>query len=166
MTTSLPGTTVADAPVDEDIVGTVTSVTDGDDEIEIKDFTLKVKKFGFRIDRDVFVAHAALGLPAMQDLVRVSRGLGEALRGGEYSQIAEVFQELLDEASAARFTERIKARGADTIDVKRQLMPVIYWLMEKHGLRPTQLSSDSSAGSPSATGGTTSRGGSSTEASV
>lgn len=150
-----------DPQVDEGVVGTVTTVQDGNDEIEIKDFTLKVRKFAFRIDRDVFRCHAALGLPAMQDLMRVARELSEAMKTGDYQPITDVFRELLDEAGAARFTERVRARGEDAIDVKKQLLPIIYWLLEKHGLRPTRPSSDSSAGSPSGTGGTTSTAGSS-----
>ena len=42
-------------------------VPDVEDDVDIKDFTLKTKVHKFRVDNDVFVAHAALGLPAMQD---------------------------------------------------------------------------------------------------
>lgn len=133
---------------------------DGDDQIEIKDFTLRVKRYGFKIDNDVFRAHAALGLPAMQDLIAMSKGIGNAMQTGEYSAITEIFKQLLDEPSGQRFAQRVTARGPDAIDVRNQLLPVIYWLLEKHGLRPTQPSSVSSTGSPSGAGGTTSTPGS------
>lgn len=140
------------------IVGTVTD----DGEIEIKDFTLKVKRFGFKVDNDTFIAHAALGLPAMQELSKVTKNLGEAVTSGDYTPITDVFTELLEEASARRFTARVVSKGAEAIDVKKQLLPILYWLLEKYGLRPTQLSSESSTGSPGGTGGITSMAGSST----
>lgn len=132
-----------------------------DDSIEIKDFTLKTKYHKFRVDDDVFVAHGALGLPAMQDLVKLSKTLGEAMRDGSYDNITELFKQLLAPASAERFSQRVQARGEDAIDVRQQLVPIIYWLLEKYGLRPTQQSSVSSTGSPSGTDGTTSTAGSS-----
>ncbi len=132
-----------------------------DDGIEIKDFTLKVKHHRFRIDDDVFTAHAALGLPAMQDLVKLSKGLGEAMRSDNYDTLTAVFAELLEPASAQRFVQRVQARGDDAIDVRNQLIPILYWLLEKYGLRPTQPSSSSSTESPSGSGGTTSTPGSS-----
>lgn len=158
MTTPTPAAEQLDL---DSIVGTVTD----DGEIEIKDFTLKVKRFGFKVDNDTFVAHAALGLPAMQELSKVTKNLGEAVRSGDYTPITDVFGQLLEDASARRFTQRVVAKGTDTIDVKKQLLPILYWLLEKYGLRPTQLSSESSTGSPSETGGITSTAGSLTEVS-
>lgn len=155
----------ADPVVDDDaIVGTVSTMMDGDDQIEIKDFTLKIKRYGFKIDQDIFHAHAAMGLPAMQDLIKVSKSIGDAMRTGEYDAITEIFKQLLDGPSGERFAQRVISRGADAIDVRKQLLPVIYWLLEKHGLRPTQPSSASSTGSPSGTGGTSSTAGSLTGA--
>lgn len=154
-----PTSAAVEQPDLDAIVGTVTD----DGEIEIKDFTLKIKRFGFKIDNDTFVAHAALGLPTMQELSKVTKNLGEAVRSGDYTPITDVFRELLEDVSAQRFTQRVVAKGPDAIDVKKQLMPILYWLLEKYGLRPTQLSSESSTGSPSETGGITSTAGSSTE---
>jgi hypothetical protein len=152
-----PISTAVEQPDLDAIVGTVSD----DGEIEIKDFTLKTKRFGFKIDNDKFIAHAALGLPTMQELSKVTKNLGEAIRSGDYEPITDIFRELLEDKSAQRFAQRVVAKGEDAIDVKKQLMPILYWLLEKYGLRPTQLSSVSSTGSPSGTGGTTSTVGSS-----
>lgn len=152
-------TTPTTNPEDVDLNAIVGTVTD-DGEVEIKDFTLKVKRFGFKIDNDIFRAHAALGLPTMQDLVKVARGMGDAVKDGNYDGIVAVFRELLDDPSATRFAARVISKGDDAIDVKKQLIPILYWLLEKYGLRPTPVSSGSSAGSASGTGGTTSTPGS------
>lgn len=152
-----PTTTTANA-------GVAFPVPELDDAIDIKDFTLKTKYHKFRVDDDVFVAYAALGLPAMQDLIQMSKVLGDAMREGNFDAITELFKQLLTPETATRFAQRVGSRGDDAIDVRNQLVPIIYWLLEKYGLRPTQPSSDSSTGSPSGTGGTTSTAGSSTAA--
>jgi hypothetical protein len=136
-----------------------------DDTVDIVDFTLPVKRIRFKIDSDIFEAHAALGLPMMQALIKVTKTLGDLGKDGDYSPIIDVFNELLTAESAPRFAQRITGKGADAIDVRRQLIPILYHLLEKYGIRPTQPSSDSSIGLPSGTGGTTSTAGFSTVAS-
>lgn len=131
------------------------------DEVEIKDFTIKEKRIKFKIDDDIFEATRILGLPLMQDLVKVTKTMSKMSESGDYSAISAIFDELLLPHSAERFGERLKAKGDDAIDVKAQLLPVLYYLLEKFGLRPTQLSSESSTGSPDATDGTPSTDGSS-----
>lgn len=131
------------------------------DQIEIRDFTIKQKRVPFRIDNDVFEASAILGLPVMQDMVKMSKGIGDIAEreDGDYTEIFTIFDQVLLPESARRFRERAMSRGDDAIDVKRQLLPILHYLLEVFGLRPTQLSSDSSTGSPSGGDGTTSTAG-------
>lgn len=136
-----------------------------DDEVEIKDFTIKKKRVKFKIDDDIFEASRVLGLPMMQDLVKVTKGLGNVSETQDYSAISKIFEELLVEGSAKRFNERLMKKGDEGIDVREQLLPILHYILEKFGVRPTQPSSDSSAGSPSETDGTPSTAGSSHEAS-
>lgn len=136
------------------------------DEVEIKDFTLKEKRVKFKIDDDVFEASRIMGIPMMQDLVKVTKNIGSMSESGDYSGISAIFDELLVPSSAERFAQRLAAKGDDGIDVKAQLIPILYYILEKFGLRPTQLSSDSSTGSLTETDGTPSTDGSSVEASV
>lgn len=107
-----------------------------------------------------------MSIPMMQDLVKVTKNMGAMSDSGDYSGIAEIFNELLVPQSAARFTQRLNAKGDDGIDVKSQLLPILNYVLEKFGLRPTQPSSDSSTGSLTETDGIPSTDGSSVEASV
>lgn len=134
-----------------------------DDRVQIRDFTVKEKRVAFRIDDDVFEAYGLLGITLMQDLVEAAKSLGKLIENKNYEGITGLFSKILYPESAKRFNERIVAVGDETIDVKRQLIPILYFLLESYGVRPTQPSSDSSTGSPSGTGGTTSTPGSSTE---
>ncbi len=137
-----------------------------EDIAQIRDFTIKQKKLPFRIDDDVFEAYAILGLPLLQDLVAVTKQIGDMLKEQKYDALFDLFDQLLYPESAKRFRERAESRGDDAIDVKRQLMPILYFLLEEYGVRPTQPSSDSSTGSPSEPGGTSSTAGSSAQVSA
>lgn len=136
------------------------------DEVEIKDFTIKEKRIKFRVDDDVFEAYGLLGLPLLQELVHAAHEIGDLVKEQNYDGFMQIFDKLLYPESATRFKERIASQGDDTIDVKRQLLPIIYYILEKHGVRPTQLSSDLSVGSPNGTGGTTSTDGELSEGSA
>lgn len=83
-----------------------------------------------------------------------------------YESIFEIFDQLLIEESAKVFRERAMSKGDRGIDVQRQLMPILYYLLEQYGVRPTQPSSDSSSGSLNVTDGITSTAGAPTEASI
>lgn len=135
-----------------------------DDTIDIRDFTIKEKRVRFRIDEDVFEAQGLLGITLMQDLIGATKGLSKMIEDKNYDAITALFAQLLYPESAKRFNERLLARGDDAIDVRRQLIPILYYLLERYGVRPTQPSSSSSTGSPSETGGTSSTAGSSTAA--
>lgn len=136
-----------------------------DDEVQIRDFTIKKKRLKFKIDDDVFEAHALLGLPLMQELVRTAKNMSTLVREQKFEGVFDIFDKVLYPESAARFRERAQATGDDAVDVKRQLLPILYYLLEEYGVRPTQPSSDSSTGSSSETDGITSTAGFSVEVS-
>jgi len=133
------------------------------DEIEITDFSISRKSKPFRVDGDVFHAHPIIPIPAMQDMVRAARDMGKLLEpeSGDIDTmvegIAKIFDVLLPEDEAHLMRERINSRdGRVAIDLRLQLMPIINHLMGAYGLRPTEPSSDSSAGPPDDGSGTTS----------
>lgn len=162
-----PALSPRDAAPELDIDVPVVVVPDPtDDSVMIRDFTIKKKYVKFKIDEDIFTGHTVLGLPLMQELITVSKGLGKAMESEEYDSLFDIFDRLLVKESAQRFRQRATSAGDDGIDVKRQLLPIIYYLLEEFGIRPTRPSSDSPTGSPSGTGGTTSTAGSSGAAST
>lgn len=138
---------------------TVTTTPVPDDAINIKDFTIKRKRIAFKIDDDVFEAYAVLGLPLLQDLMHAVKSMQEMIKEQKFEALFTLFDKLLFPASAQRFRERAMSTGDDAIGVQSQLIPVLYYLLEEYGLRPTQPSSGSSTGSSSETDGTTSTGG-------
>lgn len=115
-----------------------------DDTVQIPDFTIKDKRIPFRVDDDVFYARGALSLALMQQLVKTAEGLNDAVKANNFSGIVDLFGKLLTPESVERFTQRITSEDSDdALDVKRQLLPIMYYIMEKHGVRPTQQSSGS-----------------------
>jgi hypothetical protein len=157
-----------------DRFGVPVEVRAGNDEIEIRDFTIKEKRAKFRVDDDVFEATAIMSIPMMQGMMQAARGIGDVMGTAEEDEnsvasklekIYEIFDKILIPTSAKRFRERLEAEPAsdDALDARRQVIPILYYLLEKYGLRPTTPSAESSDGSPSESSGTTSTPGSSTE---
>ena len=144
------------------------------DEVEIRDFTIKEKRAKFRVDNDIFEATAIMSIPMMQGMMQAARGIGDVMGADEdensvstkLEKIYEIFDKILIPASAKRFRARLEAEPAseDALDARRQVIPILYYLLEKYGLRPTTPSQESSDGSPNEISGTTSTAGSSTEA--
>lgn len=134
------------------------------DAVSIRDFTIRQKKIQFRVDEDIFDAYAILGLPLLQELVNISKGMSKLVDEGKYEAVFDVFDKLLYPDSAKRFRERATSLGDDAIDVRKQLMPILHYLLEEYGVRPTEPSSASSTGLPSGTGGTSFTAGSTPEA--
>lgn len=141
-------------------------VPEMDDSVEIRDFTIKRKRIKFKIDDDVFEATAILSIPLMHELVKVGKNVQQLVGEQKFDSVTSVFQKILLPASAKRFGERLDAIYDDALDIKEQVIPVLYYLMEQYGVRPTQPSSDSSTGSPSETDGTTSTAGLSPQDSI
>ena len=124
-----------------------------DTDVNFKDFTKVKKRVEFTIDDDTFVAPKVLPIPVLQQLA----GAADALKTSESAvaalqQIVDVFDIILIDSSAARLRERISSKD-EPVDLD-QLTEILLWLLEVYGLRPTQQSSDSSAGSPNVVSGT------------
>jgi hypothetical protein len=135
-------------------------------EPEIRDFTLPMKPKQFRIDEDLFKAPAILSAVALKRAANLHAQLGdidlskdvEAMLG----LVADIFDIFLPGASGRRFRARLLTEGRDAdpdgdpprlepdpppIDLVRQALPALYFLLEAYGLRPTEPSSPSPAGS-------------------
>lgn len=135
------------------------SAYDGD-HVKIRDFTIKKKRIQFQIDDDVFEAHGVLGVTLLQEIVALTQNLSDMVAEKKYDAIFGIFDKILHPESAPRFKERGLAVGDDAIDVRRQLLPILHYLLEEYGVRPTQQSASSSTGSPDETAGTSSTPGS------
>jgi hypothetical protein len=152
---------------------------------EIQDFTIKREPHRFRIDDDVFEAPPLLAPFVIRKLAALHSQLGDNV--GELMTtddgverlltiMGDMFRYLLPGPSGKRFVERLNTDGdpgdsdADppvpaspaSIDLLGQVLPVLYWLLERYGLRPTVPSSDSSDGSTVGATGSPSAGISST----
>lgn len=117
-------------------------------DVNYRDFTKAKKSVEFQIDDDMFVAPKVLPIPVLQQLA----GAADALKTNTstvaaLSQIVEIFDIVLIDSSAVRLRERINSKE-EPVDLE-QLTDILFWLLEVYGLRPTQSSSDSSAGLPS-----------------
>jgi hypothetical protein len=119
-------------------------MTDTNGEVEIKDFTLAPKPMKFKIDNDIFEAVHTIPLGFLGDLVKAAKTT--ATEDGATEMILSVFDVMLHDASAALFRKR--AVDKENPIGFAHLQPLLMWLLEKHGLRPTQPSSDSSTVSP------------------
>lgn len=151
----------------------------------VKDFTIRLEPHRFRIDDDEFAAPALMAPYTLKRLAGLHSQLGDLgslMASGEdgvdkaLSLVVELFRVMLPGSSGRRFTERLMSDGnpgepdADPpippsplpIDLTRQAMPVLRWLMERYGLRPTVPSSVSLPGSTDGTTDTPSAGISST----
>lgn len=123
----------------------------------MKDFTTEQKPVKFNIDKadgtkDIF--EGISDLPAL--LLVEFAGMTETLSQSSISDQPKVFKTLfelvLTEDSAARFIGRMKDKK-NPISLT-QITEIMPWIMEQYGMRPTQPSSNSSAGSESQDGGT------------
>lgn len=144
------------------------------DEVEIVDFSFSPKPIRFTMDGDTFNCHPILGLGAMQQLVNVVKtGIkfdddDPAKANETLDKLVKIFEVLMMPESAELFKKRLMGdpKSGQPLDLKHQVMPSLHYVMERHGLRPTQPSSDSSSGSPEETDGTDSTAGVSSGAST
>lgn len=114
-----------------------------DGTVDIQDFTIREKRIRFRVDGDLFEGYSTIGLHTMQELVRKTKGISEAVNNENHEAIVDIFDSLLVPDSASRLKERIITDDRDDeLDIKKQVIPILNYLLEKHGLRPTQPSSD------------------------
>ncbi len=150
----------------------------------IRDFSLDRTPIHFRADGDEFVAPASLAVPTLRRLGSMHARLGDLTGGSDtdveslLSLVTDMFGHLLPGPSGRRFVERLKSEGrpadpeADPprlddepvpLDLMKQAIPILYYLLERYGLRPTEPSSASPAGSTEAPTATPSDGISSTD---
>jgi hypothetical protein len=131
-------------------------------ESEMQDFS-SYKDVRFRIDHvggeQKGEPEYFIGLPELPALMLVEfsgtlADLNEATVKDQPKLFTDIFELILTEESAARFTTRMSSRE-DPIGIN-QLNKILPWLMEQYGLRPTTPSSGSSGGSPNPDDGTNS----------
>ena len=140
----------------------------------VRDFTIPMEPIRFRVgpdDNDLFSAPAIISPVVLKRFA------------AKYAELQPLLAQPMDniEATLAALGEmlailvpgaegqRLKLRLLDEdhpLDLQRQVLPIIYYLMESWGLRPTTPSSDSPNGSPTRTGDTPSTDGASAEAST
>lgn len=120
-------------------------------DIRFKDFTVDAQPIRFQVNDDVFTAPAVLPIPVMQQLTTAVEKLKGVSDAAAFDAILEVFDAILVDDSARRFRERV-ADKVQPIGIE-QVVNIMNWLIEVYGLRPTEQSSDSSAGQPAETSG-------------
>jgi hypothetical protein len=132
-------------------------------EPEIKDFTIRREPIRFRVDDDEFAAPPLIGGFMMRKLGALHAQLGDAADDAERLMgiVADMFRALIPGPGGKRFAERLLSDGnpgdseasppippsPPVIGLMDQAIPIIYWLLERYGLRPTQPSSPSPTGS-------------------
>lgn len=168
------------------------------DENGVRDFTVRRPPIEFRIDDDVFHAPNVIAPAKLKALATAAAGIdmntltsdttGDAFEAA-VAKLANLFGTLIGGADGRLFAARMQSRGrrmgddgedangtpippADDplpIDLTGQAIPVLWFLLESYGMRPTVPSSPLSAGStdgePATAGdGTSSTDGASIEA--
>lgn len=131
---------------------------------EVRDFTIRRPPIEFRIDDDVFRAPPIISAitmkriagqrAALADLGNISQLDDDALVG-LFRRLGDVFKILIPGASGKLFAARLLAgidddddaepdeNALQPIDLVQQALPVLYYLLERYGLRPTAPSSSS-----------------------
>lgn len=130
----------------------------------LRDFSLSPadsEPKGFTIGTDTFECPAVLAPVLWGDLMEAARGLG-GFQMGDKTEIAAALERIaaftdvifVDDAARARFRERLFSR-TEPIDLVKQVIPILNYLMEVYAVRPTQASSGSTTGSSDAGGTST-----------
>lgn len=130
---------------------------------EPRDFSLPMDPKPFRISPDDFEAPPLLAPMVLLNLARLHGELTDlADIEKTLTLVSDMFAMLLPGPSGQRFRARLltEGRAADPdadpprlepdpppIDLTRQALPVLYWLLEEYGIRPTGPSSPSPNGS-------------------
>lgn len=122
-------------------------------DLKFRDFTLadtSDKPITFRIGADEYSAPPVippLQLAALAEVAGKLNGDGDGRVPVKelVTAIGDVFAELLHEEAGQRFRERLLSRDKP-IDLMKQAVPCLLWLMEVYGMRPTEPSSSSTGG--------------------
>lgn len=132
-------------------------MTEPDAASQVPDFTIRREPHRFTIDDDTFSSPPILSAVALKrfaaDAATVSdvgalNTLETVVKAIEV--VGLIMSILMPGASGQRFRERLESEGGEDqptpIDLVKQALPAMYYLMECHGLRPTVPSSPLSPG--------------------
>jgi hypothetical protein len=135
----------------------------------VRDFSLPMEPKQFRVDPDTFDAPPIIPGGVLKQIATVSADLADT--GGDLDKtlqrVGDVFRMLMPGPHGERFAARLLSAGGPDdpppIDLRQQVLPVLMWLLEEYGLRPTPPSSDSAVGSTDGTATTPNGGTGSTD---
>lgn len=126
-------------------------------EPTMRDFSSKRKPISFTIEADVFHGPAVLPAAVFGELMEAAKGLGSFQMtdakqvDAALERVAEFTDLILTPETAPRFRERLLSR-TEPLDLVEQVLPIVQWLAEVYGMRPTQAPSNSVSGSDGAGG--------------
>lgn len=120
---------------------------------DMMDFSLPDEPIRFRIAPDEFEAPPVIPAKTLRRFASLATALGQS--GDDMDAVidnlANAFRALMPGEHGERFAARLLSDGAPgsppPLDLQRQVMRAMVYLLERYGLRPTQPSSASSDGS-------------------
>lgn len=121
------------------------------DDVEIRDFTIRRSPIKFTIDGEEYKAPPVIAPSNLQRLAGLHGQLGDLSDLSTNVErvlglFSEMFRILLPGASGERLVERLLSE-TEPLDMHEQVLPIVYYLLERYGLRPTVPSSPSQPGS-------------------
>jgi hypothetical protein len=129
-------------------------------DLSFRDFSLTpedAKPKSFNVDGDVFFLPGVIAPVVLGELIESAKGLGGFHVGNKaeieaaLERIAAMTDLLLSPETAPRFRERLFSR-TEPLDLNKQVVPIVRWIVEVYSVRPTEASSDSMNGSEGAGG--------------
>lgn len=121
-----------------------------DNNVKFKDFSKKRKPVFFTLDGDErFDCSPGLPVELLQELALLATGVTEENAADALKEFFKLA--LVDEAYERLLLKMRDKQNPLELDQARDIM---MWLLEVYGFRPSQPSSDSSAGSPTDDAGT------------
>lgn len=128
-------------PVDQPTGTPPPAVDDGG----IADFTIDRPRPRFRIGDDLF--EGKMEVPTLSLMTFAAQQKDDSTQEESIEMTMRLLRLMLKKESADRFIDRLGSED-NPIGVET-FQKIVPWLMEQYGMRPTQPSPDSSAGSPS-----------------
>lgn len=120
----------------------------------LRDFSVDMRPKKFQLDPDVFEAPPVIPggtIRKISELYGPGSEVGTGSAAQSLDQVANAFRLLMPGPHGERFVARLLSDGGPDdpppIDLTRQAVPVLMWLLEIYGLRPTSPSSASADGS-------------------
>jgi hypothetical protein len=128
------------------------------EDVAMRDFSLPMEPKRFRLDPDVFEAPPMIPGGQLKRILAVYRGIKDL--GDDIEAIlasyADAFRLMMPGPQGERFAARLLTEGGPDdpppISMNDQAVPVLLWLLEEYGMRPTQPSSASANGPTGGTG--------------